>query len=158
MQHRTPLPVIVCLASALSAAACTTPHVGTDVALTGMPNTELALRDSMHLVDAEMGKLGVMAPITRSSGPVVPGELLKIVAFNFSGPLEDGVRQLASSVGYAVAVLPPPTGQPPVQVAVSTGSVEMIQAFRALGDAAGARAMVTVDPVRRQVDVAYRAY
>ncbi len=157
MQHRTPLPVIACLLTALSVAACSTPNVGTDVAVTGMPNAEVALRDSMHVVDAEMGKLGVLAPITRSSGPVVPGELLKTVAFNFSGSLEDGVRQLARSVGYGVAVSPLPTGQVPVQVAVSTGSVELIQAFQALGDAAGSRAMVTVDPVHRQVDVAYRA-
>ena len=73
------------------------------------------------------------------------------------GTLEDGVRQLAGNVGYTVAVSPPPSGQAPAQVAVATGTVPIIQAFQALGEAAGTRAMVTVDPARRQVDVTYRA-
>ncbi len=151
------------LAAALLAAGCSsTPNVGTDVAVTGMPNAELALRDSMRVVDAEMGKLGVMGPvpIQRGSGPVVPGELQKVVTFTWAGGLEDGVRTLAASVGYAVAVVPPPPGPvtlPPLEVAVATGPVPVIEAFQALGEAAGTRALVRVDPARRQVDVLYRA-
>lgn len=147
------------LAAALLAAGCSTPNVGTDVATTGMPNAEVALRESMRLVDAEMGKLGVMTPtpLGRSQGLVVPGELQKVVTFDWSGSLEDGVRKLAGNVGYTVAVSPPPSGQAPAQVAVATGAVPIIQAFQALGEAAGTRVMVTVDPARRQVDVTYRA-
>ena len=147
------------LAAALLVAGCSTPNVGTDVAMTGMPNAEVALRDSMRLVDAEMGKLGVMTPtpLGRSEGPVVPGELQKLVTFDWSGSLEDGVRKLAGNVGYAVAIEPPPPGQASLQVAVATGAVPIIDAFQALGQAAGARAMVRVDPARRQVDVIYRA-
>lgn len=157
MRHRTTLPPAAPLLLALLAAGCATPGVGTDVATTGMPNTEAALRDSMRVVDAEMGKLGVMSPSPRIAGPVVPAELQKMVAFSYAGTLEDGVRQLAGNVGYAVAVVPPPPGRQPAQVAVSVRSVQVIQALQALGEAAGDRAMVTVDPVRRQVDVAYRA-
>ena len=147
------------LAAALLVAGCSTPNVGTDVAMTGMPNAEVALRDSMRLVDAEMGKLGVMTPtpLGRGEGPVVPGELQKVVTFDWSGSLEEGVRKLAGNVGYTVAVSPPPSGQAPAQVAVATGAVPLIQAFQALGEAAGTRVMVTVDPARRQVDVTYRA-
>jgi len=147
-------------AAALLVVGCSsTPEVGTDVAMTGMPNAELALRESMRLVDAEMGKLGTMgpAPVERVVGPVLPGELQKVVTFSWTGTLEEGVRTLAESVGYAVAVAPPPPGQAPVQVGLVTGQVPIIQAFQALGNAAGARATVRVDPVRRQVDVIYRA-
>lgn len=151
------------LAVALLVAGCSaTPNVGTDVAVTGMPNAELALRDSMRVVDVEMGKLGVMAPapVQRMAGPVVPGELQRVVTFAWTGGLDDGVRKLAESVGYAVAVAPPPPGStalPPLEVAVATGSVPVIEAFQALGEAAGTRALVRVDPSRRQVDVLYRA-
>ena len=147
------------LAAALMAAGCSTPNVGTDVAMTGMPNAEVALRDSMRLVDAELSKLGVMTPtpLGRSQGPVVPGELQRLVTFDWSGSLEDGVRKLAGNVGYVVAIEPPPPWKGSVQVAVATGALPIINAFRALGEAAGARAMVRVDPARRQVDVVYRA-
>lgn len=151
------------LAVALLVVGCSaTPNIGTDVAVTGMPNAELALRDSMRVVDAEMGKLGVMAPapVRRMAGPVVPGELQRVVTFAWTGGLDDGVRKLAASVGYAVAVaLPPPgpTSLPPLEVVVSTGPVPVIEAFQALGEAAGTRALVRVDPSRRQVDVLYRA-
>lgn len=156
---RDAVPLGSVLVIGLLAAGCSTPNIGTDVAMTGMPNAEVALRDSMRLVDAEMGKLGVMTPtpLGRSEGPVVPGELQKVVTFDWSGSLEDGVRKLAGNVGYTVAVLPPPPGQAPAQVAVATGAVPIIQAFQALGEAAGTRVMVTVDPARRQVDVTYRA-
>ena len=147
------------LVAALLIAGCSTPDIGTDVAMTGMPNAEVALRDSMRLVDAEMGKLGVMTPtpLGRSEEPVVPGELQKLVTFDWSGSLEDGVRKLAGNVGYAVAIQPPPPGQVSLQVAVATSAVPIINAFQALGEAAGARATVRIDPARRQVDVLYRA-
>ena len=157
MRHKTPLPPTASLLAALLVVGCATPNVGTDVAMTGMPNTELVLRDSMRVVDAEMGKLGVLGTGPRTAGPVVPGELQRVVAFNYTGALEDGVRQLAGNVGYTVAVSPSLSGQGPAQVAVATGAVPIIQAFQALGEAAGTRVMVTVDPARRQVDVTYRA-
>ena len=156
---RKAVPLGPVLATGLLAAGCSTPNVGTDVAMTGMPNAEVALRDSMRLVDAEMGKLGVMTPtpLRRSEAPAVPGELQKVVTFDWSGSLEDGVRKLAGTVGYVVTIEPPPPGKASVQVAVATGAVPIINAFQALGEAAGVRAMVRVDPARRQVDVMYRA-
>lgn len=156
----TPSRKITPLAAALLVAGCADfPNVGTDVAMTGMPNTEIALRDSMHQVDAQMGKLGGLAPapVQAALGPVVPGELQKVVTFTWAGSLEDGVRQLAGNVGYAVAVVPAPPGQAPAAVSVAPGPVPVIQAFQALGDAAGTRATVRVDPARRQVEVLYHA-
>jgi len=161
------------LAAACLVVGCAAvPNVGTDVAMAGMPNTEMALRESMRLVDTEIGKLGRMeppapaappialAPLPPSRAdayPVVPGELQKVIAFTWTGTLEEGVRQLAGNIGYVTTVAPPRSGHGSVPVSISIGPVPVIQAFQALGDAAGATATVRVDPMRRQVDVLYHA-
>ena len=161
---RLPRPVapasLALLAAASLAGCASTPEIGTDVAMAGMPNAELALRDSMRAVDAEMGKLGTLrlasATGPAGTGPVVPGELQKVVTFTWSGTLEDGVRKLAGDVGYAVSVVPPARGQAPVVVGVRTTAAPVIEAFQALGAAGGTRADVRVDPALRQVRVIYR--
>ena len=150
---------------ALLAACAATPDVGTDVLTTGMANPEIALRESMRLVDAEMTKLGTLntpaAP--RITETIVPGELQKTVTFAFVGSLDDGVRELAEAVGYTVTITPPPPPQPgtaplpPLTVNVTTGFVTAVAAFSALGEAAGSRAMVRVDPQRHLVEVIYYA-
>ena len=148
----------------LALAACSTPNVGTEVATTGMVNPEIALRESIRLVDAEMTSLGTLGGgASRFSDPVVPGELQKTVTFTYAGPLEDGVRRLADEVGYKLTVSPPPPpaqGQAalgPLTVSVSTGFVTAYAALKALGDAAGSRAIVRVDPQRHLVEVIYNA-
>ncbi len=155
------------------------PNVGTDVAMTGMPNTEVALRESMRLVDVEIGKLGRMAspapppaPLLPAAAPapqpllratsspaysVLPGELQKVVVFTWNGTLEAGVRQLADSIGYVSSVAPPMFGQVSVPVSIAIGPVPVMEALQALGDAAGSHATVRVDPARRQVEVLYHA-
>jgi len=168
------------LAMALLVAGCANiPNVGTDVAMTGMPNTEVALRESMRLVDVEIGKLGQMAPpapppapllpaaapapkplLRATSSPaysVLPGELQKVVVFTWNGTLEAGVRQLADSIGYVSSVAPPMFGQVSVPVSIATGPVPVMEALQALGDAAGSHATVRVDPARRLVEVLYHA-
>ena len=151
----------------LALAACSTPKVETDVLTTGMANPEIALRESMRLVDAEMtslGTLGVRGALpVRISEPIVPGELQKTVTFAYSGPFDDGVRRLAEEVGYRVKVTPAPPPAPgqvaqgPLTVNVSTGFVTAYAALKALGDAAGSRALVRVDPQRHLVEVIYNA-
>jgi len=171
------------LAMALLVAGCgAIPNVGTDVSMTGMPNTEVALRESMRLVDVEIGKLGRMAPpappvppparllpaaapapqplLRVASSPaysVLPGELQKVVVFTWTGTLEAGVRQLADSIGYVSSVVPPMFGQVSVPVSIAIGPVPVMEALQALGDAAGSHATVRVDPARRQVEVLYHA-
>lgn len=153
------------LVSALLLAGCSaTPVVPTDVATTGMPNPEVALRESIRLVDSEMTQLGTLTPPQqRAADPVVPDELNKTVTFTYAGPLDEGVRKLADAVGYRVEVTPAPppaSGQParaPLNVSLSTGFVPAIKAFAAIGDAAGDRALVRVDPVRHVVEVVHHA-
>ena len=151
------------LATVLLAGCAHTPRVGTDVATAGMPNPEVALRDSMSLVDAEMTKLGTLAPGPRVAEPIVPGELQKTVTFAFSGPLDDGVRRLAETVGYTVSITPPPAPAPdqaaaaPLTISVSTGYVTALGAFTAIGNAAGSRALVRVDAQHHLVEVIHYA-
>lgn len=160
--HRCLAGTGLAAAALLALAACTTPTVGTDVLVTGMPNPEAALRDSMRLVDAEMttlGTLGARAAPARITEPVLPGELQKTVTFAYSGPLDDGARRLADEVGYRLTITPAP-GQVAVQpltVNVSTGFVTAYAALKALGDAAGSRALVRVDPQRHLIEVTYNA-
>jgi defect-in-organelle-trafficking protein DotD len=146
--HSPALLVLVLLAG------CATPSVSTNVDATGMPNPEIALRDSFQHVDAEMTELGKMGPgtVERNSTPVVPAELQKVVAFAWQGPLDDAVRKLAASVGYSVTVSAPPNGLP-LAVGISTGAEQVFQIFHALGEAAGTNATVQLDPLHHQVEV-----
>ena len=161
--RRIATPVAACTAL-LAMSACATPNVGTNVLTTGMPNPEIALRDSMRLVDAEMTSLGTLgaAPV-RTADPVVPDELQKTVTFAYSGPLDDGARKLATAVGYRLTITPPPPPAAgvavlgPLNVNVSTGFVTAYAALKALGEAAGSRALLRVDPLRHLVEVIYNA-
>ena len=56
-------------------AGCASVEIPTNVDVTGMPNTELALQKSMTEVDAEMGRIGQWQPRVASVSPpdIVPG-------------------------------------------------------------------------------------
>lgn len=163
MPHRLTRPAAA-VSALLTISACATPNIGSDVLTTGMPNPEIALRDSMRQVDVEMTSLGTLgaAPV-RMAEPVVPGELQKTVTFAYSGPLDDGVRKLATAVGYRLTITPPPPPAPgaaplgPLNINVSTGFVTAYAALKALGDAAGTRALVRVDPQHHLIEVIYNA-
>ena len=135
---------------------CGTPvhPVPTTVATPGMPNPEMALQQSMNDVNAEMAELGQLtpAPATPVSTPVLPEPLRRIVSFTYSGSLDQGVAKLAQSVGYTFYVTAPPNAQP-VNVAITISSVPAYQVFQALGEEAGVKATVEVDPLHHQVEV-----
>jgi defect-in-organelle-trafficking protein DotD len=137
-------------------AGCASTHVPTDVATTGMPNAELALRRTLEQVDSDMTQIGSMQPggyAAATASPVVPAELQKPVQFVWSGPLDAGVQKLASSIGYSVAVTGPQNPQPLlVQVNING---QVIGAFQELGSQAGAIATVQVDPLHHQVQVVH---
>ena len=136
-------------------AGCASTVVPTDVSMTGMPNAELALRRTLDQVNGDMTQIGGMLPASyaeaTAAAPVLPGELQKPVQFVWTGPLDAGVRKLATSIGYAVVVSAPDNAQP-ISVAVNVDG-QVIGAFRALGDQAGTIATVQVDPQHRQVQV-----
>jgi defect-in-organelle-trafficking protein DotD len=136
-------------------AGCAVPNVPTDVDTTGMANPELALRRAIDQVNADMAQIGGMHSSSRyaleESTTVVPDELKKPVQFVWNGPLDDGVRKLASSIGYTVSVIAPPNaGALPVAVNMNG---QVVAAFQALGDQAGTSATVAVDPLHHQVQV-----
>ena len=135
-------------------AGCATPNVSTNVDTTGMPNPEIALRDSIQHVDAEMTELGQMWPgtVERNSTPVVPADLQRVVSFAWQGPLDHAVRKLSASVGYTFYMTAPPNAQP-LEVAISIGAEQVFQIFHALGEEAGTHATVQLDPLHHQVQV-----
>jgi defect-in-organelle-trafficking protein DotD len=137
-------------------AGCASTHVPTDVATTGMPNAELALRRALDQVDIDMTQIGGMQPdgyAAATASPVVPAELEKPVQFVWNGSLDAGVEKLASSIGYSVAVTGPQNPQP-VLVQVNIDG-QVIGAFQELGSQAGAIATVQVDPLHHQVQVVH---
>ena len=136
---------------------CATTSVPTDVAATGMPNAELALRRTLDQVSSEMTQIGGMQPVgtaaAAQAAPVVPEELQKPVQFVWNGPLDAGVQKLAATIGYTVSVVAPQNPQP-IPVAVNV-SGQVLGAFQALGAQAGASATVEVDPLHHQVQVVH---
>ena len=124
-----------------------------DVAATGMPNTELALQKSMSDVDAAMAQLtGISTSPSPAQQSITTAELNRPVSFAWNGPLNAGVRTLADQIGYHVTITGPSPGKP-VAVAVKLSNVNVLAAFQALGNAAGASATVLVDPDHHVVEV-----
>jgi defect-in-organelle-trafficking protein DotD len=129
-------------------------EVPTTVDMPGMPNPELAMRESMAHVEKEMGELGRAGPVLKGGPVVVPGELDKVVAFEWNGPLDGAVKKLAGEVGYTV-LIDAPWNAPSVHVGISTGPRRVYDIFEALGAAAGNQATVEVDPQHHRVEVIY---
>jgi defect in organelle trafficking protein DotD len=140
------------VASLLSGCVGVTP-VPTDVATTGMPNAELALQNSLTKVRAAMGELNGMAVTPAVAQPaIVPGELNRPIDFAWNGPLDQGVQKLADLVGYRMSVSAPRNSEPLI-VSVQVSNVTALDAFRAIGNAAGTAATVVVDPQHQSVAV-----
>jgi defect-in-organelle-trafficking protein DotD len=149
---RVAIPVAL-LALGLLAGCSTVQPVPTTVVTPGMPNPEVALRQSMLNVDAEMAELGQVTPAAAvPSTPVVPEDLQRIVSFKWNGPLDQAVAKLAQSIGYTFYTTAPPNPQQ-VAVAIEIASVTAYQVFQALGEEAGTRATVEVDALHHQVQV-----
>jgi defect in organelle trafficking protein DotD len=137
----------------LLAGCATVQPVPITVATPGMPNPEVALRQSMQHVDAEMAELGQLPPaVAAPSTPVIPEDLQRIVSFKWDGPLDQAVARLALSIGYTFYTTAPPDAQP-VAVAIEVSSVPAFQVFQVLGEEAGTRATVEVDALHHQVQV-----
>jgi defect-in-organelle-trafficking protein DotD len=147
------IPATVIAAAIVLAGCAGTIPVPTTVATTGMPNPEAALVQSMQHVDAEMAKLGQLTRSDASaSGPIVPAELQRVVSFEWNGPLDKAAAKLAASIGYTFHTAGP-AGQQPLVVAIQLSSVPVYDVFQALGQEAGDRATVAVDPLHHQVQV-----
>jgi defect in organelle trafficking protein DotD len=156
---RASIAAVALIMLSLGGCASTIP-VPTTVETQGMPNPELALRSNMQHVDAEMAELGTMriasVPMAANAAPVVPEDLQRVVNFTWAGSLDQGVAKLAQSIGYTFYRTAPP-GAPAIQVAVQVQNVPVFDAFKALGEEAGTRATVQVDPLHHQVQVIHHA-
>ncbi|MGH7058588.1 MAG: DotD/TraH family lipoprotein, partial [Acetobacteraceae bacterium] len=81
-----------------------------------------------------------------------PAPLERLVSFSWNGPLDQAVAKLAQSIGYTYYATAP-KGAKPITVSVNLSSVPAYQVFKALGDQAGTRATVEVDPIHHSVSV-----
>jgi defect-in-organelle-trafficking protein DotD len=150
------VPVMAALLAATVLAGCANlVPVPTTVVAAGMPNPEEALQQSMRHVDAEMAELGTFRAPPRAA-PVVPEDLRRVVSLAWSGSLDKGVASLAQAIGYTFYTTAAPD-TPPLDVAVRIEAAPAFEVFRALGDQAGARATVEVDPLRHLVQVIHHA-
>lgn len=146
---------------------CAVPNVPTTVDVTGMPNAEIALRNSMAQVNSDMAALGAIQQLTIAlasranpigttalpAGPPAAGELQKPVAFVFEGSLNKGVKKLADSIGYTTNVFAPDDEKPlPIQIAMNA---QVLDIFKRLGTLAGRRATIVVDPQSHNIRIIY---
>lgn len=76
----------------------------------------------------------------------------RIVSFQWDGPLDKGVAKLAQSIGYTFYTTAP-LGAQPLTVVLQMTMVPVYRVFQALGEEAGTRATVEVDPLHHQVQV-----
>jgi len=151
IRHRF-VSLLGCCSLALLA-GCASVHVPTTVETPGMPNPEQALQQSIQRVDAEMGELGEMNPTAGlATPPVVPAELERTVSFSFNGPIDRAITKLAAAIGYTAYVTAPVNAQP-LNIGVNVSDVTYYDLFWTIGDQAGTRATVEVDPVHHQVQV-----
>ena len=85
---------------------------------------------------------------------IVPAELQRPETFAWSGPIDIGAKALADKVGYRLVVTQTIAGpSQPILVSVNMANARIVDAFEALGTAAGPRATVIVDPDRHTVEV-----
>lgn len=141
------------VATAFLAGCANVTPVPTDVATTGMPNPELALQNSMTSVQQAMRELDGMNPTPPVvKPPIVPDPLNKPINFSWNGPLDQGVKKLANSIGYSMTVSAPKKALP-LSVGVDVSNVTTLDALQAIGNAAGTSATVLVDPQHHSVEV-----
>ena len=153
MKRRRSL-IFSCLSMLTPLAGCASYAVPVVVDTPGMPNPEIAMQKSFAHVDAEMSELGRMAPrpAGRAPPPAVPGELDKVVAFEWNGPLDGAVEKLAKTIGYTVAISAPMNAQP-LPIGINTGPQRVYEVFQAIGGAVGNQATVQLDPLHHRVEV-----
>jgi defect-in-organelle-trafficking protein DotD len=143
----------VILVAFLASCAVSVAPIPPDVATAGMPNAELALQNSMGEVRAAMAELnGMQVAVPPSGFPVVAAELERPISFIWSGLLDQGVETLANRIGYCTTITGP-TPSKSLKVSVDLSNVTALDAFRALGNAAGSSATVIVDPDHHRVEV-----
>lgn len=141
--------------AALLGGCANLPPVGTDVATPGMPNPELALQHSMATVQTALYQLnGLYARPAVAQRPIMPAELNRPISLAWHGPLDAGVQALAARVGYRMYLWAPQNSRPLI-VWVNVSNVTALEAFQALGRAAGRDATVYVDPQHQQVQVVH---
>ncbi len=82
----------------------------------------------------------------------MPGELDRVVSFEWSGPLDGAIESLAKTIGYTVAIRAPSNAQP-LMIAVRKSPRRVYDILHQIGEDAGSQATVSVDPQHHTVEV-----
>jgi defect-in-organelle-trafficking protein DotD len=151
---------VVVLLIPVTLAACATPvqPVATLVVTPGMPNPEIAMQTTMQNVHSEMAELNNIQPPAPAPAPtpVMPADLNRVVSFSWNGSLDQAVAKLALSIGYTFYVSAPQNAVP-MDVSIEVNALPVYDILQMLGNDAGNRATVEVDPLNHQVEVVYHA-
>ena len=148
--------IVLIIPVVLAGCAAPVQPVATTVVTPGMPNPEIALQTSMRDVNAEMAELNGIVPPPPPAVPVVPADLNRVVSFSWNGTLDQAVAKLALSIGYTFYVSAPPNVEP-MNVSIDVTSDTVYDILQKLGNDAGSRATVAVNPLNHQVEVTYHA-
>jgi defect in organelle trafficking protein DotD len=142
---------------ALALAGCSVAPIAPNVDTPGISNPETALQTSMDETAREMTRIGAMQPSAAigSQPTVVAGELDRMVAMQWSGPLDGAVKRLGETIGYSAAIIGtvPRAG---VNVTVDPTPRRVYDILHRLGDQAGDAATVRVDQQHQKLEVIYR--
>jgi len=104
---------------------------------------------------AELNNIQPPAPAPAPT-PVMPADLNRVVSFSWNGSLDQAVAKLALSIGYTFYVSAPQNAVP-MDVSIEVNALPVYDILQMLGNDAGNRATVEVDPLNHQVEVVYHA-
>lgn len=114
------------------------------------------------LAAALLGGMCGSAPPVRAQAPggpfALPPELVRPIAFAWTGTLDDAAEALAGRIGWGFATGdalgdPVPPGKPPIEVSVPPVTATAAEVARLLGEQARGRAVVVVNPATRRIEV-----
>jgi defect-in-organelle-trafficking protein DotD len=152
--------LLITLLASLSLSACAyVPKIG-DVQLVAEPDTvDLMLADAADRSTRALETLAAMevekSPIDAIAAvPNAPIELQRAVTFNWTGPVEPLVEELARKSGYNYGVI---GSQPSLPIIVSMNAINepLISVFRSIGMQMGARADLSVNAPSRLIEIQY---
>lgn len=147
----------------LTLSACTYMPKQRQTQLVAEPNSvDLMLADAADRATRALETLAAMEqtqmPIKPvASVPNAPQELQRAVTFDWTGPIEPLVQELARKAGYSYGIVgaKPPT---PITVTMNVMNKPLINVLRDLGMQMGARGDLNVNAQARAIEVQYASF
>lgn len=116
------------------------------------PPPQPTLGQQMAILDAQANALAQTRYPVRRPASVLPAELERPVSWHWSGTLRDGLRQIASQIGYRLIM--DDTGPGPV-VVIREATATQARLIDELNLAAGPRYSVNIDVPTHEIRVSH---